>query len=156
MTGNISQLSKNVKYKMRRPYKTANTEVGARLEEVIQRIWGSHTALAAATGIRQGTITNYIRHGRLPAGEEMVKLAKALPGQIDYILTGREPMGMDRWRELIQAVPEEFRNSLESYAKILASRDARFVGRLVDGVKHEEEMLHLVRRDYPLPPPTED
>ena len=137
---------------MRRPYKTSQTPFGTRLEAAIQQTYRSHRALAEQTGIAEGTISNYIRHGKMPAGPEMIKLAHAFPGQMDFILTGREPTAMEPWRALIEAVPEEYRESLEAYARMLASGDGRFLPRIVENLKHEEYMFKVLRRDYPATP----
>jgi hypothetical protein len=153
-TGNLSQMVQTVKRKMKRRAHVDDTAVGARLDEVIKRVWRTHKALADHIGVTEQSLSRYVG-GRIPAGREMAKLAQALPGQIDYILTGREPLGMDRWRALIEAVPEEFTDSLEAYARILGSGDERFVPRLVENLKHEVYMFHAVRRDYPTPPASE-
>lgn len=105
-----------VKKKMRRPYKTSNTDVGTRLEQAIQQTWGSHRALAEETGMTEGTISNYVRHGRLPAGAEMVKLAQALPGQIDYILTGVRPTELTQ--RTVGSLPPPVRRMVEAAMQI--------------------------------------
>jgi hypothetical protein len=120
MIWNLQRMVKIVKRKMRRAYRTSNTELGTRLEHVIQQIWGSHRALAEATGIKEGTISNYIRHGRVPAGAEMVKLAQALPGQIEYILTGIRPTALQE--RMVGSLPPQLRDVVTS-AECLSTAD---------------------------------
>ena len=51
----------------------------------------SQLSFAARIGTTKRSISRYLSGRGVPAGEEMTKLALALPGQIEWILTGREP-----------------------------------------------------------------
>lgn len=152
---NIRHSSQSCKIKMRRPYKTANTEVGARLQRAIEQHWGSHQALAAHTGIKTGTITKYVRHGRLPAGEVMVKLAMALPGDIEYILTGRRPTELEErtvgslpppLQEVVQRGLElspDLQKSLAQCARVIASGEDDLIDMLTGPARLLENTVKL-------------
>jgi transcriptional regulator with XRE-family HTH domain len=81
---------------------------GQRLQHAIKRMYPSQKSLADSLGISERAMTCYCS-GALPRGDHLVRLAHALPGQIEWVMTGRElprpkvrPARSDILRELVE------------------------------------------------------
>ena len=83
---------------------------GNRLRVAIRRTWKSQKALAEHLGMSEQSLSRYTRGRGVPAGGEMAKLAQALPGQIEWILTGKEhgAIRLHRPRSEIRAELDDF------------------------------------------------
>src|SRR5262245_35108435 len=154
----IEYMFSTVKSPMERLRDSAQTEIGRRLNEVIIRIWGSQKACAQETGISERSLSNYVQHERVPRGPEMVKLAEALPGWIDYILTGRRPTEFERreigslpepLQKVVKATvdaPREVLHALEQCATILTEAEKDMQRRFIEEVDIHDQNLQLRRR----------
>lgn len=99
-----------VKKKMDRSGPADAQHFGDRLRVAIEHTGMSQVAFATHIGTTKRSISRYLSGKQLPQGEEMAKLAHALPGQIEWILTGKEPGGIRprRGRSDIRQELEDF------------------------------------------------
>ena len=148
----ILRVGENVKCAMSQSSEKPRTPIGRRMKECIDEVWGSSTALARHLGMRDTTLSRYVAEGRLPAGKIMVRLAQALPGKIDYILTGRELSEVQELTGLLGQLSPDERDSVKAYARIAATRDPKFLRSLPADIKYVDELLteaRLMRQHSP-------
>lgn len=96
---NLLLLGTVVNRKMARAKNYSDRWFGERLKDATKRRYGTQNELARQTGLLAPTISRYM-HGRLPAGEELIKLALAFPDEIFWILTGRDQLKETEPRQL--------------------------------------------------------
>jgi len=86
----ISHMTDTVKRKIIDMGDPKDIGFGERLKRAIHESpWRTQKAFAQAVDIHEQTISQYAQ-GQVPRGQEIVKLAMALPGQVEWILTGKE------------------------------------------------------------------
>lgn len=64
--------------------------IGLRIKKLLERENLSQRELANAIGSSESTISRYIQNKRVPYGDTLTRLAKALNTTSDYLLTGKE------------------------------------------------------------------
>lgn len=64
--------------------------IGLRIKKLLERENLSQRELASAIGSSESTISRYIQNKRVPYGDTLTRLAKALNTTSDYLLTGKE------------------------------------------------------------------
>lgn len=64
--------------------------IGLRIKKLLERENLSQRELAIAIGSSESTISRYIQNKRVPYGDTLTRLAKALNTTSDYLLTGKE------------------------------------------------------------------
>lgn len=64
--------------------------IGLRIKKLLEKENLSQRELANAIGSSESTISRYIQNKRVPYGETLTRLAKALNTTSDYLLTGKE------------------------------------------------------------------
>lgn len=68
-----------------------NLEFSSRLREAIKKAGLSQKALARMIGVREVTISKYVKHGGVPEWNILVKISQSLNVSCDWLLTGQEP-----------------------------------------------------------------
>lgn len=64
--------------------------IGLRIKKLLERENLSQRELANAIGSSESTISRYIQNKRVPYGDTLTRLAKALNTTSDFLLTGKE------------------------------------------------------------------
>ena len=105
-------------------------EMGQRLGTAITEIWGSQRACAESLGLTEAVLSRYVQ-GRWPAGENMALLAQALPGKIEWILTGRQPTATQQLAALMEPLAPEDQQSVIRYTHLLRGVHSPIVHALV-------------------------
>ena len=68
----------------------SENNIGLRIRKLLERENLSQRELANAIGSSESTISRYIQNKRVPYGDTLTRLAKALNTTSDYLLTGKE------------------------------------------------------------------
>lgn len=96
-----------------------------------QRPSWSQAELSKHSGVPPGSINEYLRKGRRPAGRNLTELAAALGVRAEWLLTGEEPRYRDRTpanerRTTIRATLREIRATIDALeAELLGVNRAR-------------------------------
>lgn len=109
---------------MNRPSQPWDKAFGKRLLAELKRRGLSQVAFAKRAGLSSQTVNRYVRGAQAPAGEEMIKLARALGGRFLWVLTGDDPT-MALWLQDVMDIgvtlTDDLPEVLGRCARILAS-----------------------------------
>jgi transcriptional regulator with XRE-family HTH domain len=84
---NIDRMNQIVKHQI----ESSESTFGQRLAKAIERGgFESQAEFARQIGVGQAAISRYIHGRRLPDGEVMVRIARVIPDQLIWVLTGLE------------------------------------------------------------------
>lgn len=100
----------------------------ARLKEIRERVGKTQDEFASYVDTSSKSIYRYEAGEQLPSGREMLKLALAFPGEIEWILTGRDLTEDQKWQVLRARLSVEEYAYAKLYAQVLASHDRDFIG----------------------------
>jgi transcriptional regulator with XRE-family HTH domain len=96
-----------------------------RLKQLIEKTTGSQRQLASLSGLTPQAINTYLRppggNVRIPKGEELFKLARALGVTMEFLLTGRDEVGLQPYQESTarDRLLEEVADDLEKISRKL-------------------------------------
>jgi transcriptional regulator with XRE-family HTH domain len=91
-----------------------------RLKQVIDQTGLSQQGFADRVGLSAHSVSRYVTGGQAPDAPAMIKLAKALPGLFEWILTGVRPTELAQQR--VGSLPPQLRDVVTS-AECLSTAD---------------------------------
>lgn len=81
--------------------------LGGRLRDARKRAGLTQVQLAKAVGIDESGLNAWERGGRLPETQSLVRLSETLDVSIDYLLRGKEPVGIEWLSRGLRALAED-------------------------------------------------
>jgi hypothetical protein len=113
--------------------------VGARFREVVRNTYGTGRALARAAKIDEKTVSRMINGERIAGGHTMAALMRALPGQMEYVITGlRSP---EQAFELVPPVLRRVVRTMQDQPLVMQRLVLRFSRLVASGKSVLQTML---------------
>ena len=139
---NIGLQSLEVKRKMDPSERVRYPEFAAHLRELRGQTGLKPGAFADLVGWGKKSLYRYEKGYQLPVGDEMLKIAKAFPGTIEWLLLGTNITEVQRWQSLLQKLTPAEYESAEWYVRLLGTHDPELIG-LVDSAMRLVQQLAL-------------
>jgi transcriptional regulator with XRE-family HTH domain len=152
---NITAIAEVVKRKMDTSAERGLAGFRQRLRQLIDATGLSDRAFALALDIHPNSMSRYVRGIEVPGADGLARIAARYPGQVEWLLTGREPTEVERWQALLQAVPAELRPAIEDCARLFARLDHDVALNVWQQFRHLGRLSGLLDNQWGPPVPQE-
>ena len=130
-------------------------EFAERLDALRRRVDMTQEEFAAYVGMSRKSMWRYLNGKQLPGGDEMLKLALKFPGELEWLLTGKDITEVQQWQALLAPLSAEEQTQLQFLAAVFGTRDPALRAEVIDAIKGIEGLVRRVIAlgEHTTPPP---